>query len=163
MELGITFCQFASASDAVLGVHSKMPWNVALVCPQRQGNYLRHRVASLLRGSGEAQESRARKEEWHRLQGVLAWPGDTLESPLHGQGKRDTQAAHASSCSSRQVGQRHWSPTETGELEWRLLSPLLESWSSPNTEVLVRAPALVLVPPAFEFQDCYFCPRPPPN
>lgn len=103
-----------------------MPWNVALVCPQGQGNYLGHRVASLLRGSGEAQESRARKEEWHRLQGALAWPGDTLESPLHGQrASRDTQAVHALSCSSWQVGQKHWSPTESEELGRRLLWPLV--------------------------------------
>lgn len=65
LGLGITFSQFASASGAVLGVHSKMPWNVASVCPvggrenpQWQGDYLGYRVVSWLQGSGKAQETK---------------------------------------------------------------------------------------------------------
>lgn len=64
LEPGIIPSQLASASAAVLGVHSEMPWNAVSVCPEGgrggpwgQGGHLGHRVASLLLGGEDTHES----------------------------------------------------------------------------------------------------------
>lgn len=113
---------------------------------------------------GRLRRARARKEEQCTLRGVLSRPGDSLESPPRGWGEQRHTGCSGPALLSRQ-SRNTASPTESGELDGGCCGPWLKSWRSPNTEVLKRALALVLIPPAFEFQDCHFCvpPRPPPN
>ena len=109
---------------------------------------------------GRLRRARARKEEQCTLRGVLSRPGDSLESPPRGWGEQRHTGCSGPALLSRQ-SRNTASPTESGELDGGCCGPWLKSWRSPDTGV-EKALALVLIPPAFEFQDCHFCVPPLP-
>ena len=106
LGLGITFSQFASASGAVLGVHSKMPWNVASVCPAggRENPPVAGRLSRVESGvmvtrqrEGSGDPGLERKSETGCENSCLAWATlwRTLWRTLPVDGvSRDTQAVH---------------------------------------------------------------------
>lgn len=144
MELGITSCQFASGSALswvfIPGCLRMLPLfalQEGRGSPQWQGDHLGHRVASLLRGSGEAQESLGQKGRVAQTMRNFSWPRVALDRERH----RLFMPCPAPP--GRQGGSTG-SPAESGEVRrWPLWPLVEESWISPNSGVGKSAGSVV--------------------